>query len=229
MVFRLNVLFLFQGYGAGQRVPQPLGVSFAFLSTSCHIFPLIFLIIQPLSSSLSYERVDEIIWVKTNQLQRIIRTGRTGHWLNHGKEHCLVGLNQSQCYTVRTVPLGFGLEEFNLQQLFAFVVLNRPVAEIAEPVLSHSKRVCLQVGVKGNPQGFNRGLDCDVIVAEVNSCKSSVIRGVITHNSFSLSHVCALSGPLHESQARRDLRHDRETLTRHQEDWALWSTPQCPA
>jgi hypothetical protein len=28
--------------------------------------------------------------VKTNQLQRIIRTGRTGHWLNHGKEHCLV-------------------------------------------------------------------------------------------------------------------------------------------
>uniref|UniRef100_A0A4W5L0Q4 mRNA m(6)A methyltransferase n=1 Tax=Hucho hucho TaxID=62062 RepID=A0A4W5L0Q4_9TELE len=59
-----------------------------------------------------YERVDEIIWVKTNQLQRIIRTGRTGHWLNHGKEHCLVG-------------------------------------------------------VKGQPQGFNRGLDCDVIVAEV--------------------------------------------------------------
>lgn len=41
---------------------------------------------------LSYERVDELIWVKTNQLQRIIRTGRTGHWLNHGKEHCLVGM-----------------------------------------------------------------------------------------------------------------------------------------
>ena len=37
-----------------------------------------------------YKRIDEIIWVKTNQLQRIIRTGRTGHWLNHGKEHCLV-------------------------------------------------------------------------------------------------------------------------------------------
>lgn len=38
-----------------------------------------------------YKRIDEVIWVKTNQLQRIIRTGRTGHWLNHGKEHCLVG------------------------------------------------------------------------------------------------------------------------------------------
>ncbi|KAI8012425.1 putative N6-adenosine-methyltransferase MT-A70-like [Camellia lanceoleosa] len=39
-----------------------------------------------------YKRVEEVIWVKTNQLQRIIRTGRTGHWLNHSKEHCLVGI-----------------------------------------------------------------------------------------------------------------------------------------
>lgn len=38
-----------------------------------------------------YRRVDELIWVKTNSLQRLIRTGRTGHWLNHSKEHCLVG------------------------------------------------------------------------------------------------------------------------------------------
>lgn len=42
-----------------------------------------------------YERVDELIWVKTNQLQRLIRTGRTGHWINHGKEHCLVGAKGS--------------------------------------------------------------------------------------------------------------------------------------
>ncbi|KAI0980444.1 hypothetical protein GJ496_004336 [Pomphorhynchus laevis] len=39
-----------------------------------------------------YKRIDELVWVKTNQLQRIIRTGRTGHWLNHGKEHCLIGV-----------------------------------------------------------------------------------------------------------------------------------------
>ena len=73
-----------------------------------------------------YERVDELIWVKTNQLQRIIRTGRTGHWLNHGKEHCLVG-------------------------------------------------------VKGNLQNINRGLDCDVIVAEVRatSHKPDEIYGII--------------------------------------------------
>ncbi|CAG9813120.1 unnamed protein product [Phaedon cochleariae] len=73
-----------------------------------------------------YERVDEIIWVKTNQLQRIIRTGRTGHWLNHGKEHCLVGM-------------------------------------------------------KGNPLNLNRGLDSDVIVAEVRatSHKPDEIYGMI--------------------------------------------------
>jgi mRNA (2'-O-methyladenosine-N6-)-methyltransferase len=73
-----------------------------------------------------YERCDEILWVKTNQLQRIIRTGRTGHWLNHGKEHCLVG-------------------------------------------------------IKGNPKNINRGLDCDVIVAEVRatSHKPDEIYGII--------------------------------------------------
>ncbi|KAG1704373.1 N6-adenosine-methyltransferase catalytic subunit [Nymphon striatum] len=73
-----------------------------------------------------YERCDELIWVKTNQLQRIIRTGRTGHWLNHGKEHCLVG-------------------------------------------------------IKGNPTNINRGLDCDVIVAEVRatSHKPDEIYGII--------------------------------------------------
>lgn len=59
-----------------------------------------------------YERVEEIVWIKTNQLMRLIRsppsffsllslslylahspagTGRTGHWLNHSKEHCIVG------------------------------------------------------------------------------------------------------------------------------------------
>lgn len=38
-----------------------------------------------------YTRVDELVWVKVGQTQRLIRTGRTGHWLNHTKEHCLVG------------------------------------------------------------------------------------------------------------------------------------------
>ena len=39
-----------------------------------------------------YTVVEEIVWIKTNQLGRLIRTGITGHWLNHTKEHCLVGL-----------------------------------------------------------------------------------------------------------------------------------------
>ncbi|KAF8529286.1 MT-A70-domain-containing protein [Hysterangium stoloniferum] len=47
-----------------------------------------------------YTRVDEVVWLKTNQLQRVIRTGRTGHWLNHTKEHMLVG--------VKTISDGHG-------------------------------------------------------------------------------------------------------------------------
>ena len=39
-----------------------------------------------------YTLVEEIVWIKVNQLNRLIRTGMTGHWLNHTKEHCLVGL-----------------------------------------------------------------------------------------------------------------------------------------
>lgn len=39
-----------------------------------------------------YQVVNEISWIKTNQLGRTIVTGRTGHWLNHSKEHLLMGL-----------------------------------------------------------------------------------------------------------------------------------------
>lgn len=36
---------------------------------------------RELLSIWGYKRVDELVWVKVNQLQRLIRTGRTGHWL----------------------------------------------------------------------------------------------------------------------------------------------------
>uniref|UniRef100_A0A060T8V8 mRNA m(6)A methyltransferase n=1 Tax=Blastobotrys adeninivorans TaxID=409370 RepID=A0A060T8V8_BLAAD len=39
-----------------------------------------------------YSHIEEIIWCKTNQLGRTICTGRTGHWLNHSKEHVLMGI-----------------------------------------------------------------------------------------------------------------------------------------
>ena len=92
-----------------------------------------------------YERVDELIWVKTNQLQRLIRTGRTGHWINHGKEHCLIG-------------------------------------------------------VKGNPT-INKGIDTDVIVAEVRatSHKPDEIYGVIERLSPGTRKV-ELFGRMHNCQ-----------------------------
>lgn len=93
-----------------------------------------------------YTRVDELIWVKTNQLQRLIRTGRTGHWLNHGKEHCLVG-------------------------------------------------------IKGQPKKLNRGLDCDVLVAEVRdtSHKPDEIYGIIERLSPG-SRKLELFGRMHNVQ-----------------------------
>lgn len=39
-----------------------------------------------------YTLLDEIVWCKVNQLHRPIRSGRTGHWLNHSKEHVLVAV-----------------------------------------------------------------------------------------------------------------------------------------
>ena len=102
-----------------------------------------------------YTRVDEVVWVKTNQvcivhpfreprfrsqrlfvqLQRVIRTGRTGHWLNHTKEHMLVG--------VKTVTDENGNLKF--------------------------------------PSWANRGLDTDVIVSEVRetSRKPDEVYGMI--------------------------------------------------
>ena len=98
-----------------------------------------------------YTRVDEVIWLKTNQLQRVIRTGRTGHWLkyaihfygrissltlySHTKEHMLVG--------VKTVSDESGNLKF--------------------------------------PAWANRGLDTDVIVSEVRetSRKPEEVYGLI--------------------------------------------------
>mmetsp|Transcript_49846 Transcript_49846/g.42047 ORF Transcript_49846/g.42047 Transcript_49846/m.42047 type:complete len:120 (-) Transcript_49846:773-1132(-) len=39
-----------------------------------------------------FTRIDEIVWLKISNDYKLIRTGRTGHWLNHSKEHCLVGM-----------------------------------------------------------------------------------------------------------------------------------------
>ncbi|CEP60537.1 mRNA (N6-adenosine)-methyltransferase LALA0_S01e13190g [Lachancea lanzarotensis] len=48
-----------------------------------------------------YQVCNEISWIKTNQLGRTIVTGRTGHWLNHSKEHLLVGVKGSANWLTR--------------------------------------------------------------------------------------------------------------------------------
>ncbi len=36
---------------------------------------------RELISLWGYRRIDEIVWIKVNQLGGLVRTGRTGHWL----------------------------------------------------------------------------------------------------------------------------------------------------
>lgn len=40
---------------------------------------------------------------QVNQLQKVINTGRTGHWLNHSKEHCLIGIKGSPARSNRVL------------------------------------------------------------------------------------------------------------------------------
>lgn len=54
-----------------------------------------------------YTVSDEVIWIKTNQLNRTIVTGRTGHWLNHSKEHLLIGVKGNPIWLNRKVDLDF--------------------------------------------------------------------------------------------------------------------------
>lgn len=54
-----------------------------------------------------YTVCDEVIWIKTNQLNRTIVTGRTGHWLNHSKEHLLIGVKGNPIWLNRKIDVDF--------------------------------------------------------------------------------------------------------------------------
>ena len=52
-----------------------------------------------------YKVINEVSWIKTNQLGRTIVTGRTGHWLNHSKEHLLGGLKGKPTWLNKHIDL----------------------------------------------------------------------------------------------------------------------------
>lgn len=54
-----------------------------------------------------YTVSDEMIWIKLNQLRKTIVTGRTGHWLNHSKEHLLVGVKGDPLWLSRKIDIDF--------------------------------------------------------------------------------------------------------------------------
>jgi mRNA (2'-O-methyladenosine-N6-)-methyltransferase len=89
-----------------------------------------------------YTRIDELIWVKVGQTQRLIRTGRTGHHLNHTKEHCLVGAKlRCDDADVASAPIAGSSQRY----------VGSRAAGVPPPL----------------PEWMHRGLNADVIVSEV--------------------------------------------------------------
>ncbi|WWC71647.1 uncharacterized protein I206_105605 [Kwoniella pini CBS 10737] len=85
---------------------------------------------RELFSVWGYRRVDELVWVKTNQLQRLIRTGRTGHWLNHTCEHLLIALKLPADHP-KNAPIPWDTHP-SLRQLRKEVDTDVVVAEVRE-------------------------------------------------------------------------------------------------
>ncbi|WRT68331.1 uncharacterized protein IL334_005307 [Kwoniella shivajii] len=85
---------------------------------------------RELFAAWGYRRVDELVWVKTNQLQRLIRTGRTGHWLNHTCEHLLVALKLPADHP-KNAPIPWDSHP-TLRQLRKGVDTDVVVAEVRE-------------------------------------------------------------------------------------------------
>ncbi|RPB08686.1 MT-A70-domain-containing protein [Morchella conica CCBAS932] len=52
-----------------------------------------------------YRFCDEIAWVKVDHLNRLISVGRTGHWLNHTMEHCLVGIKGNPTWVNKGIDM----------------------------------------------------------------------------------------------------------------------------
>lgn len=92
-----------------------------------------------------YTRIDELIWVKVGQTQRLIRTGRTGHHLNHTKEHCLVGAktraSPEQSAALESKPVPGSTQRY----------VGSRAAGVPPPL----------------PEWVHQGINADVIVSEV--------------------------------------------------------------
>lgn len=106
----------------------------------------------------SYKALDEIVWVKTNQLGRLIRTGRTGHWLNHSK-----GVYSREC--LGSVPFLNDIRHSPFVTEHCIVAYKLPTDPNPEPDPSSASSTleCVDPALLW----ANRGIDTDVIVSEV--------------------------------------------------------------
>eukprot|EP01029_Cantina_marsupialis_P012632 TRINITY_DN278_c0_g5_i1.p1 TRINITY_DN278_c0_g5~~TRINITY_DN278_c0_g5_i1.p1 ORF type:complete len:743 (+),score=212.06 TRINITY_DN278_c0_g5_i1:76-2304(+) len=85
----------YEFYKLGFEKLQDNGVLFMWVTTRCLELG------RRMLTSWGYRQTDELIWVKLEQLEGLTRTGQTGHWLNHSKEHCLVAVKGSPQFNFR--------------------------------------------------------------------------------------------------------------------------------
>ena len=90
-----------------------------------------------------YEYVDDIVWVKTNQIGGTVRSGRTGHWFNHNKEHCLVGIKGD----VRWSSFGYYREDCDVIVAPVRETSRKPdeLYSLIERMVGDSGKSCLEL------------------------------------------------------------------------------------
>lgn len=115
-----------------------------------------------------YKRVDELVWIKVSQLGRLIRTGRTGHWLKYVKYS--LSLTNNLCRAGRTRSLLLTHSHTCEHLLVAVKVPSTHPKESPIPWDTHSTL-----------RSLRKGIDTDVVVAEVRetSRKPDEVYGVI--------------------------------------------------
>jgi len=140
-----------------------------------------------------YRRVDELVWVKTSQLGRLIRTGRTGHWLKW-----VSSLSPSILLPLLLLLLSRHEPRLHHQTDGTKRLTNSHTCEhllVALKIPStHPANDPIPWDTHPTLQSLRKGIDTDVVVAEVRetSRKPDEVYGVIeryvprpVHSSYS--------------------------------------------
>lgn len=119
-----------------------------------------------------YKRVDELVWVKTSQLGRLIRTGRTGHWLKY--------VNLLRFLPPLLKPSPASAVKKRDRELINSHTCEHLLVALKIPA-AHPATAPIPWDTHPSLKSLRKGIDTDVVVAEVRetSRKPDEVYGVI--------------------------------------------------